>query len=179
MDNLFELIIFIVFIALSMIGSLNKDKKKKGQGGAKPSPQYPPRRSEPGKPEPYYGENRNDNYRAENQQSSYKNEDMDIATWNPEESYNPKSKYSVESRKTAPTTEMKSEQEFYLRKMQEAEAEAKNKLSELLPDLPAVSTNREKSKKNSRIQKLIKNPQNLKDYILIADILGKPKALRR
>ena len=177
MDNLGEIIILIIFIVLSMIGGLKKDKKKQQQSTGKKNTQFPPKRDETRRSGPYYGENQRGSYGNLTTDSKEEYSDNDYVTWNPEETYDEKSRYSVSSIKSSAPTKATSEQEFYLRKMKELETD-KTKTNSLYTISP-IEDKIIENKKNIRIKELLKSPRNLKDYILISDILGKPKALRR
>lgn len=166
MDNLFELIIFIIFIVISMIGSIAKEKKKKQQQQSRSGPAQ--KRQPSHETGTIFDEV---NYRKKEKPSYYgeKYREHEAETWFPEESYR-----DVERTYETKPLSVPAPAEDLTPKIQSEPVT-------LSKDVEIITAKKEIEDTLKSIQFIdkLRNPKNLQEYILISEILGKPKALRR
>ena len=169
MDSFFDyIIILIIIISLlnSIFGKKKKPEQKKTEGEIRPESQkkkqdsvdileqlfgIPSEKKEP----EYYGE-----------------KDKEIETWNPEAEFN---KTDV---KPPPVVETLTKEPSRFERLQSVEFTPlkENRHTDLLYTEKAKII-----KRNIRREEIInrlKNPKTIRDYILVSEILGKPKALK-
>ena len=167
MDNVFELVIFILFIGLSLLGSLNKDKKKKQQ---EKNAKIPTKRNNDVVFEDIFIQR--EEYKKPSSYDESSVDTYDSESWNPEQEY--KSPVEQKPRKKK---DYSSQIEQYSQKIVELDIK-KDEISRVNYDIHE-SSEKTTISGNNTVQQIIKNPASLKDYILMSEILGKPKALRR
>ncbi len=201
MEDTIQIIIFILFFIFSIISSKNKNKKKKQQKikrqvnqpsgkiykqqtqqnkqqdifeelfGLKPKPQVPPT-----------GVVTDVNKQKE---SGYK-------TWYAEDDFKPKrhnDNYSFKEKDEELKQEFAEEEiehdVFRIKRksnFKEDIKKTKEKLEKEKLEYEALKGNKQNLTRNivkNKYQKLFQNPSTLKDYIIVSEILNKPKALRR
>lgn len=167
MDSFFDyIIILIIIISLlnSIFGKKKKTEQKKTEDEVRPASQkkkqdavdileqmfgIPSEKTEP----EYYGETNNDQQ-----------------TWNPEAEF---SKSEEE-----PVVEILQKEPSKFERLQATEFTplVKNRRLELLYNENAKSIKR--NRRREEIINRLRNPKTIRDYILVSEILGKPKALK-
>ncbi len=176
MEDFFQILIFIVFIVSSIISSRNKKKKKRQQQQQKtntptsvpttiknrqPTKEKTPQeileelfgiKTNPPLPPPVYKE-------------EVKVEDSVYETWNAEDDF----------------TQTKHNDDYsYKEKDKRRKALIEqSKAAYTTYKKHSTSSVKKKSRTQTKLQKIFSNPSNLKEYIVINEILAKPKALRR
>ena len=186
MEDIFQIAIIVIFIVSSIISSLNKKKKAEQQAGnAKskiPNPKVPNPISSDQKssknvleelfgfkleiPEPQQKEapnNSYDNSTAYDNLDSYDQADSYDSTWSPEESYDVKNnegRSDYASINLAKKEQLSSDKEKY-------------------QSFKKEETSKSNLFKPNRIKSIFADKSHLKDYVVIQDVLNKPKALRK
>ena len=191
MEDLFQIIIIVIFIATSILSSIKKKKKAEASSAQKPKPRPIQNRVEtkniPQKqktgaeileqilgfkleiPEPPKKEAPNtsyDNVESYDTVDSYDKANSYDSTWNPEESYKNKTAQKVSE---------------YQRKSDAVKDQLlidKQKYKSNFGEVKDEDISKESISERSKILKLMSERENLKDYIIISEILNKPKALR-
>lgn len=171
MDNIIEIVVFLIFILISILGGLNKDKKK--QKNSKPFPKRTEREDSPTIFEPKSDRSFEEvilepNY-DENLPESYES-----TSWNPEADYDNKTLELQNKIQPAINTSLNS---MIAEPFDRSQGTRQNVQSTI--DYIAIKIPKRISERTLHFRKVFENPQNLSDYIIISEILGKPKALRR
>jgi len=195
MEDTIQIIIFILFFIFSIISSKNKKKKKQQQlkkkansphiqsakqgklkrnqqeifeelFGLKPEPEVPPvgvvnkdNKNEESSYKTWYAED-DFKYRKHNDNYSFREKDEDLKEEFAEEDI----EHDI----------FKHTPKDYLKTKKQLEQEKLKHKS-----LISKQIDKSQNKKKNKYQKLFQNPSSLKDYIVISEILTKPKALRR
>jgi len=173
MEDIFQILIFLIFIVSSIISSRNKKKKKQQQKKKTTLPQNMPSSAKSKQPtkqktqQEIFEELFGIKTKPTPQPVVYeeeKVEDSVYQTWNAEDDFSQtphNDDYSYE--------------------------EKDQKKKSLIEQNKASYSNLKKSTKpaeiiirpKSKLQKIFSNPSNLKEYIVINEVLKKPKALRK
>lgn len=179
MDNIGELLIFAAFIIISIINSVAKKKAKQkksqeAQQNPVPSEEIPREKTgtilddlfkvgaeEEEKGSTYYGE---DSIESSHRQS-----------WDPAE------EFGLKTIKTSPISEKLSSQDLarnrFTDKMAEMEQKKSQKGESILADLGEIKVKKVITK--NKYAELLHKTKSLKEYVLVSEILAKPKALRK
>jgi hypothetical protein len=92
-------------------------------------------------------------------------EDSAYQTWNAEDDFN--------------KTKHNDDYSFKIRDQKKKSLFEKNKASYTSLEKNTSLLTEKKPRTKTKLQKIFSNPSNLKEYIIISEVLGKPKALRR
>ncbi|MBU1098870.1 MAG: hypothetical protein KKA84_00590 [Bacteroidetes bacterium] len=177
MDNIGEILIFAIFIIISIFNSIAKKKRKEAKSQEESTvsesrPEAPRERARsilddifndvPEKRDPEY------NYGGSG--DTYHDH-----SWDPAE------EFGLKTVKPAPVTEIKgtiaSTQNRYNDIMKEMELKKLRKSEPVLVEYNKPKSN--KSIRKNKFARILHNPESLKEYILVSAILDKPKALRK
>ncbi len=198
MEDFFQILIFVVYIIIMIISAKNKKKKKQQkQKVAFPAstkskttnlPEVSKQKSQQEIFEELFGikpkQNKTAEQKAVTPEPSYK-------TWYAEDDFKPKKhndNYSFRNKDKFEKEEFEEESlehdVFYVRKKNKFKEKVEKTKEQLEKERLAHKAIKETNFKNkkttqNRYQKLFDNPSTLKDYIVISEILNKPKALRR
>ncbi len=202
MEDFFQILIFIVYIII-MIISANKKRKKKAQkqkvgfpasskSGATNLPHVKKQKSQQEIFEELFGiKPKPATTQAETTKQTAKVETSTYKTWYAEDDFKPKKhndNYSFRKKDKFEKEEFQEESlehdVFYVRKKNKFKEKAQKTKEQLEQERLAHKAIKEsklkkKEPKKNKYQKLFDNPSTLKDYIVISEILNKPKALRR
>ncbi|MCP5063843.1 MAG: hypothetical protein GY936_15450 [Ignavibacteriae bacterium] len=176
MEDFFQILIFIIFIVSSIISSKNKKKKKKQQQQKQKAtvPSSMPSNAKSKQPT-----------KQKTQQELFEElfgiktkptpppvvyeeeavEDSVYQTWNAEDDF----------KQTKHNDDYSYKEKDQQRKSLIEESKAAYKSFETHSTLTTIKKPRPKNK----LQKIFSNPSNLKEYIVVNEVLKKPKALRR
>lgn len=181
MDNIFELLILFIFI-VSAFKTLFGQKKKRRADTENQESDVPPQRKKNdqediletlfGIPSPKqendpFEEPYSQKQQIPSQQPSYE------TSWNPEDDF----KDSNEVEKEKHTSKYKKLEDYNNINLLE-KFSAKSKVEKAEPLISQTQTTYQVSKKNKEIKEMLKNPKTIRNSVLIAEILNKPKALR-
>ncbi len=169
MDNIYEILFFLLIFILSGLSSYFENKKKKKAGGAKKkAPAKQQKNTAADILEQILG------YKAESPHKPVPpvaTENAEIETWIPEEEYEKEPEKFAELPETI------------------RPARDKSTTPDYEYEKPKIKVAREENKSDSErrltydyrknILEKLKNPETVREMVLISEILGKPKALRR
>lgn len=176
MEDFFQILIFVIFIVSSIISSRNKKKKKQQQKQKTAMASSIPSNKKSKHPtkqktqqeifEELFGIKTTSSvpppvvYEQEE-----KVEDSVYQTWNAEDDFN----------QTKHNDDYSYKEKDQKRKALIEESKAAYKSFEK----HSASNTIKKPRPKSKLQKIFSNPSNLKEYIVLSEVLGKPKSLRR
>ncbi len=160
MDNLYEILFFIFIFILSGLSSYFEKKKKSGQAKKK-APAQPQKAPSQDILEQILG------YKQTEPEPTAGTEITETETWNPEEEFDTSYEETVEPYRPGKETET-------VRQTPPVEAQlVSGSNEEKYKTITGLQTGYRKN-----IVEKLRNPETLREMVLVSEILGKPKALR-
>ncbi|MBX3008151.1 MAG: hypothetical protein KF816_09010 [Melioribacteraceae bacterium] len=182
MDNIFELLIFL-FVIYSVVSSIFKQKKQPN----KKNPQdyqdnddgdiiVSPSNKNVEVLEDLFGFKIPKDYQQKPKPQTQRSESLETSSWDPESEFEKK----INTRETLIKREIEKINKipnFSIEQINQLEAKAKKKVKDDLLFKPAT-VKKDTNKRNTLITDKLRDSTNLRDVVILTEILKKPKALR-
>jgi hypothetical protein len=182
MDNIFELLIFL-FVIYSVVSSIFKQKKQPNKKNPQTYQDYnkgdeveAPMKKNDEVLEELFGFKIPKDYQQKTQPQPKKNESLETSSWDPESEFDKK----IRTRETLTKREVEKINKipnFSMEQITKLEAKAKKKIKDDILFKPAT-VKKDTNKRNTLITDKLRDSTNLRDAVILTEVLKKPKALR-